>query len=169
MSKPRFKILVGVTLGLLALVLCGSALRAEPPFSEVILESYSSPTGPVYWEGPAIIWIDGDKYLGTIVYSGEGEINNNSWHGTEVKVYSFPGLGLLEVSGTAKTVFAYVSPEHRWHRYSSHVQITYGEGVFEKARGTFNFVGYTDWDLTFANPPLAFEGTRAKVRGIQLP
>ena len=169
MSKQRIKFLTGVSLGLLAVVLCGSALWAEPPFHEVVLESYSSPTGPVFWEGPAIIRIDGVKYLGTIVYSGEGVTNDNGWHGTEVKVYTFPGLGLLEVSGTAKTMFAYVSPEHRWHRYTSHVRITHGEGAFENAHGRFHFVGYTDWDLTWVEPPQAFEGTQARIHGIQLP
>ena len=169
MSKLRTGILSGVSLGFLALVLCGSAAWADPPFHEVVLESFSSPTGPEFWEGPAIIWIDGVKYTGTAIYSSEGEMHANSWSGTEVGVYDFPGLGLFEISGSARTVFAYISPEHRWHRYTSHLRITYGEGAFENAHGRFHFVGYTDWDLTWVNPPKAFVGSQARIHGIQLP
>ena len=167
MSKQTINILAGASLGLLAVVLCAPALWAEPPVSEVILESDSWPAPSGFWEGPAIIWVDGVKYSGQIYYSAEGKMNQNSWHGTELKVYDFGVLGTLEVSGSARTVFAYVSPEHRWHRYSSNVRITGGTGAFAMATGTFKFVGYTDWDLTGAQPPHAFEGTHSKIVGIQ--
>ena len=170
MSKQRVRI-AGASLGVLIVALCASVLWAEPPVTEVILESYSEPNWATgFWEGPATIWIDGIKYEGEIVFSGEGETKKNNYHGTEVKVYDFGDLGTFEVSGTNKTTFAYVSPEHRWHRYTSHVQITDGTGVFAEAHGVFLFVGYTDWLLNPAGPPdaYAFEGTQANIVGIQM-
>ena len=162
---------MGMSLGLLALVLSASALWADPPFHEVILESYSEPNWATgFWEGDAVIWIDGVKSEGTILYWAEGESNKNGWHGTEIKVYDFGPLGWFELSGTAKTTFAYVSPEHRWHRYGSRVTITDGTGVFEEAHGVFHFVGYTNWILTSLPPDAyAFEGAQAIVVGIQSP
>ena len=169
MSKQAISILTRVGIGLLALVLSAPALWAEPPVSDVILESDSWPTPAGFWEGPATIWIDGVKYSGQVIAAADGKSNHNqdSWHGTEVKVYDFGALGALEVSGTARTVFAYVSPEHRWHRYYSNVRITGGTGVFAAAKGTFKFVGYTDWDLTWVLLPHAFEGTQSKIHGIE--
>jgi len=167
MNKQTITILASVSLALLAVVMHAPALWAAPPLSQVILESDSWPAPSGFWEGPAIIWIDGIKYSGTVYVAAEGEMTKNSWHGTEVKVYDFGALGILEVSGSARTVFAYISPEHRWHRYTSNVRITDGTGAFATARGTFKFVGYTDWDLTGAQPPHAFEGTRSKIVGIQ--
>jgi len=161
------RILVVTSLTLLAVVLCVPSLWADPPVREVILESDSGPAPSGFWEGPAIIWIDGIKYSGEIFYTAEGTMNQNGWHGTEVKVYDFGALGTLELSGRAKTIFAYVSPEHRWHRYSSNVRITGGTGAFAEAQGVFQFVGYTDWDLTGTRPPHAFEGTHSKIVGIQ--
>lgn len=168
MSKQRIKMLAGVSFGLLAVALWPSVAWAAPPVHEVILESDSWPMDPEFWAGPAIIWIDGTKYAGSILYTGVGKMNENSWHGTEVKVYDFGALGILELEGTAKTSFAYVSPEHRWHRYTSHAKIVGGTGAFEQARGVFQFVGYTDWDLTGSRPPHAFEGTQASIVGIQV-
>ena len=171
MTKQRIKILLSVSLGLLAVTLCTSVSWAEPPVCEVILESVSTPNWATgFWEGPATIWIDGIKHQGSILYAAEGETKKNSWHGTEIKVYDFGALGRLDLEGTAKTFFAYVSPEHRWHRYSSHARITGGTGAFEEAHGVFHFVGYTDWVINPPpNPPeaYAFEGTRAKIVGIQ--
>ena len=170
MSKQRVRI-AGVSLGVLTVALWASVLWAEPPVREVILESFSEPNWATgNWEGPATIWIDGIKYEGDIVYSGDGEAKKNGWHGTEIKVYNFGDLGTLELSGTAKTSFAYVSPEHRWHRYTSHVQITDGTGAFAEAHGVFQFVGYTDWLLYPAGPPdaYAFEGAQANIVGIQM-
>jgi hypothetical protein len=171
MRKRRMRNLTVAGLGILAVILYAPVLWAEPPVSEVILESYSEPNWATgLWEGPATIWIDGIKYEGEIIFSGDGHQNINSYHGTEVKVYDFGGLGMLEVSGTNKTTFAYVSPEHRWHRYTSHVQITNGTGAFANAHGVFQFVGYTDWLLNPAGPPdaYAFEGTQAKIVGIEV-
>jgi hypothetical protein len=171
MGKQRFGILAGASLGLLVVALCASASWAEPRAQEVILESSSSwdfdPTHP--WTGPAIIWIDGDRYVGTISYAGEGRSNWNGWHGTEIHRYNFPGLGELELSGTAKTTFAYVTDEHRWHRYTSHVRITGGTGAFAEAHGVFQFVGYTDWLLPpYHLPPsnFAFSGGKGMIVGI---
>jgi hypothetical protein len=171
MMKQGSGFLAKLTLGVLVVGLCASVSWAEPPVRQVILESYSSPNWATgFWEGPATIWIDGIKYEGDIVYIGEGKTKKNSWHGTEIKVYDFGALGRLDVEGTAKTSYAYFSPEHRWHRYSSHARITGGTGAFEKAQGVFQFVGYTDWLINPPpNPPdaYAFEGTRAKIVGIQ--
>jgi len=158
---------------LLTLTLSTSVSWAEQPFHEVTLESTSSPNWSTgFWEGPAIIYIDGIKYEGDVVYTGDGDSNKNIWQGTEFKVYSFGDLGTMELSGTAKTIFAYVAPgdEHRWHRYSSHSQITGGTGAFAAAQGVFQFVGYTDWHVYPAGPPdaYAFEGTQAKIIGIQM-
>ena len=172
MSKQWINILAGVSLGLLAVALCVPALWAKPPVQKVILESDSTwdwnDEHP--WTGPAIIWIDGVRYEGEISYSGEGKMNWNGWHGTEIHVYDFPGLGTLELEGTAKTTFAFVTDEHRWHRYTSHAQITGGTGAFEEAHGVFQFVGYTDWLLPpYYGPPLnfAFSGGKGMIAGIQ--
>ena len=165
--NQRSKMLTGVSLALLALVLCASVSWADPPVSEVILESDSWPAASGFWEGPAIIWIDGVRYTGEIFYTAEGKMNKNGWRGTEVKVYDFGALGTLELSGSARTRFSYVSPDHRWHRYSSNARVTGGTGAFTEAQGVFQFVGYTDWDLSGVRPPHAFEGTNSKIVGIQ--
>ena len=106
MNKQTITILASVGLALLAVVMHAPALWAAPPLSQVILESDSWPAPSGFWEGPAIIWIDGVKYSGMVYAASEGEMNKNSWHGTEVKVYDFGALGILEVSGSARTVFA---------------------------------------------------------------
>ena len=173
MSKQRIRILTVVSLGVLAAILCTPVLWAEPPAQEVTLESDSTwdwvDGNP--WMGPAIIWIDGVRYEGTIAYSGDGKQNWNGWHGTETHIYNFPDLGELELSGIAKTTFAYVTEEHRWHRYTSHAKITGGTGAFAEAHGVFQFVGYTDWFLPpYYLPPLnfAFVGGKGMIVGIQV-
>jgi hypothetical protein len=169
MSKQRVRILTVASLGLLAVILGSPALWAGPP-AQVILESDSWPSGPppAPWVGPAIIWIDGIKYEGTAEFVSEGESNKTGWHGTELQRYDFGDLGTLELSGTAKTTYAYISPEHRWHQYTSHMNITGGTGAFAEAQGVFQFVGYTDWDPNFLRPPHAFIATDAKIVGIQM-
>ena len=158
MSKHTINVLTVAGFALLALALSSPALWADPPALEVTLESGSTwdfvDSHP--WTGPAIIWIDGDRFEGTISYTGEGTMNRNGWHGTETHVYDFPGLGELVLSGTAKTYFAYVTEEHRWHRYSAHVMIVNGTGAFADASGVFQLVGYTDWLLPPYHPPSAF-------------
>lgn len=181
MKKQRFGT-IGTSLSLLALVLYASVLWAEPPLHEVHLESYSTPNWTTgLWEGDGTVYIDGVKYEGTFLHSADGESNKNGWHGTETQVFDVPGLGTIELAGTTKTVFAYVSPMyagkgHRWHRYTSHLQITGGTGAFAAAQGEFHFGGFTEWFLDFTvtppNPPMtaqAFEGAQAKVIGIQMP
>lgn len=173
MNWQRLSTVTVLGLGLLAVALCSPALGAEPPVQEVILESESTwdfvEEHP--WTGPAIIWIDGVRYEGTISYTGEGTMNWNGWHGTEYHDYYFPDLGWLYLSGTAKTYFAYVTEEHRWHRYSSNVKIVGGTGVFAEAHGVFHLVGYTDWLLPpYYWPPEAFAfcGGTGMVIGIEV-
>jgi hypothetical protein len=173
MSKQRMSVLSLLGLGLLAAVLYSSVLWAESPAQPVILESNSTwdfvDEHP--WTGPAIIWIDGVRYEGEIFYRGEGKMNWNGWHGTEYHDYYFPDLGWLYLSGTAKTSFAFVTEEHRWHRYSSHVKITGGTGAFAEAHGVFQLVGYTDWLLPpYYLPPeaFAFTGGNGMIVGIEV-
>ena len=173
MSKQRIWCLTVVSVGLLAVILCSPVVWAGSPAQEVILESDSmwdfDDEHP--WTGPAVIWIDGVRYEGTITYTGEGKMNWNGWHGTETHIYDFPDLGELVLSGTAKTYFAFVTDEHRWHRYTSHAQITSGTGAFAGAHGVFKFVGYTDWLLPpYHLPPeaFAFTGGDGMIVGIQV-
>jgi hypothetical protein len=173
MSTQRMRMLIVVSLGLVTLMLCTPALWAGPPAQEVILESDSTwdfdDANP--WTGPAIIWIDGVRYQGEIFYHGEGKMNFNGWHGTEYHDYFFPDLGWLYLSGTAKTSFAFVTPEHRWHRYSSHVKIVGGTGAFAEAHGVFQLVGYTNWLLPpYYLPPeaFAFTGGKGMIVGIEV-
>lgn len=168
MSKKRTKFLAGVSLGLLAVALGASVSWAKSPAREVILESYSSPTPSGFWEGPAIMWIGEVKYDGWIFYAGEGRMNANGWHGTEIHVYDFGDLGTLEISGTAKTSFAYVSPDHRWHYYTSHLRVTGGTGAFSDAHGVFQFGGNTDWHVISPVLPFAFAGGQGVIVGIEL-
>lgn len=173
MNKQKIKILISVSFGILTLAFCLSASGGKSPVSEVILESWSVPDPPPAetWSGEAIIWIDGEKYTGTILYMGEERtMNDNSWHGFETQQFDFGDLGTLEVSGTAMTTFDYVSPEHRWHYYTSHVKITNGTGAFAKAHGVFQFGGYTDWHFPpFPPDGYAWCGATAMIVGIQLP
>jgi hypothetical protein len=170
MNKQRIKILAAVSLGILALAFCLSASGGKSPISEVILESESWQTPEGTWVGPAIIWVDGVKYEGTILYNAEGKMNKNNWHGTETHWYDFGDLGTFGLSGTAKTSFDYVTPEHRWHYYTSHVSITDGTGAFEEAHGVFQIGGYTDWHMPpFPPDGYAWSGATAMIVGIQLP
>lgn len=173
MSRQGMSVVSVVGFGLLAVILCAPGLWAEPPVQEVMLESDSTwdfvDEHP--WTGPAIIWIDGVRYEGTISYTGEGRMNWNGWHGTETHVYDFPELGELVLSGIARTHFAFVTDEHRWHRYSSHVKIVGGTGAFAEAHGVFQLVGYTDWLLPpYHLPPsaFAFTGGKGMIVGIQV-
>lgn len=168
MSKRKMKVLAGVSLALLALAWAVPESRAESASRKVILESKSSPIDQVFWVGPALIWIDGVKYEGTLLYSGDGRMNKNSWHGTETHVYDFPALGTLELSGTAKTQFSYVAPDHRWHYYTSRLQITGGTGAFSEAHGVFRFGGNTEWHIPPPPAPYAFAGGKGTIVGIQL-
>ena len=176
MSRQGMSVVSVVGFGLLAVVLCSPVLWAGSPAQEVILESDSwwDFVEEHVWTGPAIIWIDGDRYEGEIFYRGEGKMNWNGWHGTEHHDYYFPDLAggsWLYLSGTAKTSFAYVTPEHRWHRYSSHVKIIGGTGAFAEAHGVFQLVGYTDWLLPpYHLPPsaFAFTGGTGMIVGIQV-
>jgi hypothetical protein len=169
MNKQRIKILAAVGFGVLALAICLTALAGEPPV-EVILESTSWPVDG-YWEGPATIWLDGDKYEGTVLYMHDARTtNDNSWHGVETQIFDFGDLGTLTVSGTAMTTFDYISPNHRWHHYTSHARITDGTGAFAEAQGVFQFGGYTDWHFPpFPPDGIGWGGARAMIVGIQLP
>jgi hypothetical protein len=171
MNKQGIKILIAVGFGILGLAICLSALAGEPPV-EVILESTSWPVeGEDYWAGPATIWLDGVKYEGTVLYMHERRtMNDNSWHGVETQQFDFGDLGTLEVSGTAMTTFDYVSPNHRWHHYTSHAKISDGTGAFAEAQGVFQFGGYTDWHFPpFPPAGIGWGGATAKIVGIQLP
>ena len=173
MSNNRVSVLSALGSALLMAVMCVPLLWAGSPAQEVILESSSTwdfdDKHP--WIGPAIIWIDGVRYEGDFIYTGEGKTNFNGWHGTEYHEYFFPDLGWLYLEGTAITHFAFVTPEHRWHRYSAHVQITGGTGAFAEAHGVFQFVGYTNWLLPpYHMPPeaSAFAGGTGRIVGIQV-
>jgi hypothetical protein len=173
MSDKRLNVSSVLGFGLLALVLCAPVLWAGSPAQEVILESSSTWdfVQEHVWTGPAIIWIEGVRYEGEIFYHGEGKTNWNGWHGTEYHDYYFPDLGWLYLSGTGQTFFAFVTPEHRWHRYSSHVKITGGTGVFTEAHGVFQLVGYTNWLLPpYHLPPeaFAFTGGTGMIGGIEM-
>jgi hypothetical protein len=175
MNKKRIKILIAVTFGILALTVCLSASDGEPPVSEVILESISRPVeGQDYWEGPATIWVDGVMYEGTVLYMHEGgTMDDNRWYGDETQDFDFGDLGTLTVSGIAITTFDYVSPNHRWHNYTSHSRITNGTGAFAEANGVVLFRGYTDWEIDpESGLPISgsgWGGAMAKIVGIQLP
>jgi hypothetical protein len=172
MNRQRIWRLTVASIGLLVVMLCSPVLWADLPAQEVLLEYDSTPdfvTGE--WTGPAIIWIDGVRYEGTVIAICVGSSNANGWHGRETLVFDFPDLGELVFSGVAQTTFAYVTPEHRWHSYASHTRITDGTGVFADAHGVFQFVGYTDWLLPpYYVPPqaLAFGGGEGMVIGIQM-
>lgn len=168
MNKQRIKILTAVGFGVLALAFCLSVLAGEPPVSEVILESDSWPT-PDGWAGPAIIWVDGVKYTGTALVVAEGKMNKNNWYGTETHWYDFDELGTFELSGTAKTSFDHVTPQHRWHYYTSHASITDGTGAFAEAHGVFQIGGYTDWHIPPPPAPHAWCGGKGMIVGIELP
>ncbi len=167
MNITKIQILAVGSLGILALAFCLSASTGEPPV-EVILESESEPA-PGGWVGPATIWLEGVKYEGTVLYTHVARtMNDNSWHGVETQIFDFGDLGTLTVSGTAMTTFDYVSPEHRWHHYTSHAKITGGTGAFEEAQGVFQFGGYTDWQLV-TGAGYGWGGAKAVIVGIQLP
>ena len=173
MNKHRTKILIAVSLGVLALAFCLSASQGQAPVSEVILEALSSP-GPEGWEGPATIWVDGEKGEGTVLYLHEARTTNeNGWHGVETQLFDFGDLGTLTVSGTAMTTFNYISPEHRWHHYTSHAKITEGTGAFAEAQGVFQFEGFTDWEVDpetgMPTSGYGWGGAKAKIVGIQSP
>ena len=161
-----------MSFGVLALTICLSALAGEPPV-EVILESWSvpDPEPAETWSGEATIWLDGIKYEGTVLYMHERRtMNDNSWHGVETQIFDFGDLGTLTVSGTARTKFDYVSPEHRWHYYTSHTKISDGTGAFAEAQGVFQFQGYTDWHFPpFPPDGYGWGGATAMIVGIQLP
>jgi len=175
MNKQSIKILTAVTFGIVALAICLSAFAGEPAVSEVILESISRPVeGQDYWEGPATIWLDGVRHDGTVLYMHEGgTMDDNRWYGVETQTFDFGDLGTLTVSGTAVTTFDYVSPNHRWHHYTSHAKITSGTGAFAQANGMLLFAGYTDWETDpETGVPVSgsgWGGAMAKIVGIQLP
>jgi len=174
MNKQRIKILTVVTFGVVALAICLSAFADEAPVNEVILESISRPVeGQDYWEGPATIWLDGVRYDGTVLYTHEGgTMDDNRWYGVETQNFDFGDLGTLTVSGTAVTTFDYVSPNHRWHHYTSHTKITSGTGAFAQADGMLLFAGYTDWEVDpetgFPVSGSGWGGAMAKIVGIQV-
>ena len=107
------RILVVTSLTLLAVVLCVPSLWADPPVREVILESDSGPAPSGFWEGPAIIWIDGIKYSGEIFYTAEGTMNQNGWHGTEVKGQDHIRVRLAR---TPLAPLLLKRENHRWNR-----------------------------------------------------
>ena len=173
MRNDRVRILSALCFALLVAAVFAPLLWAGSPAQKVTLESSSTwdfdDANP--WIGTAIIWIDGVRYVGEFFYTGEGTTNFNGWHGTEYHEYFFPDLGWLYLEGTATTKFAFVTPEHRWHRYSAHVQITGGTGAFAEAHGVFQFVGYTNWLLPpYYIPPeaSAFAGGTGTIVGIEL-
>lgn len=175
MNKQRIKILTAVTFGVIALAICLSTFAGESPVSEVVLESISRTVeGQDYWEGPATIWLDGVMYDGTVLYMHEGgTMDNNRWYGAETQNFDFGDLGTLTVSGIAITTFDYISPNHRWHHYTSHARITNGTGAFAEANGVLLFRGYTDWETDpetgFPISGYGWGGAMAKIVGIQLP
>jgi len=175
MNKHRIKILTAVTFGVIALAICLSTFAGESPVSEVILESTSRTVeGQDYWEGPATIWLDGVMYDGTVLYMHEGGMmDDNRWYGAETQNFDFGDLGTLTVSGIAITTFDYISPNHRWHHYTSHAEITNGTGAFAEANGVLLFRGYTDWETDpetgFPISGYGWSGAMAKIVGIELP
>jgi hypothetical protein len=174
MNKRKCRILAAVILGALVLTVCLSTFADEPTGSEVILESASEPVeNQDYWEGPATIWLDGVMYEGTVLYThGEATMDDTRWYGVETQSFDFGDLGTLEVSGIAATTFDYVSPNHRWHHYTSHTRIINGTGAFAEANGMLLFRGYTDWETDpetgLPSSGYGWGGATAKIAGIQL-
>ena len=173
MKTQSTKLVLRTGLCLLVFTATVAASWAKPSGREVVFEAYSSPTSEETWEGPAAIWIDGLKYAGSVTYyHDQTAFNDNSWHGFETQVLDFGELGMLEISGPSKTSFQHVTPDHRWHLYSSSAKITVGTGAFENAHGVFQSTGYTDW--LFPAPPVApvitgFGGGKGMIIGIDLP